>query len=144
MLLHANALTRVAAVAAIALLGGCTEQLVERDTRTAALAPVPVDVRPSLSGTWRGSFYDHYPHSRSGMQDAMIQIDDDNTFTAKMAGRSAPLKGTVVARGNRVVLQSAAGDMILTHSGNTLYGYTHEPGTSADIMIRLDKGENAP
>jgi hypothetical protein len=142
-MLQASVLTRVAAVAAIALLGGCTGQLVERDTRTAALTPVPVDVRPSLSGTWRGSFYDHYPHSRSGMQDAMIEINDDNTFTAKMAGRAAPIKGTVVAQGDRVVLQSAAGDMVLTHSGNTLYGYTHEPGTSATIMIRLDR-TNAP
>jgi|SRR5262245_35060325 len=143
-MLQANFFTCAAAVAAFALLGGCAGQFAEPDTRTAALTSVPVGVRPSLSGTWRGSFYDHYPHSKSGMTDATIDIYDDQTFRAKLAGRATPLTGTVMAQGNRIVLQSSAGDMILMHSGNTLYGYTHEPGTSATVMVQLDRIQGAP
>jgi hypothetical protein len=138
-----NFVTLVATAAAIALLGGCGGQMTGRDSRLAGPSPVGANGRAPLAGTWRGSIYDHSPQSRSGVQDATIEIKDDQTFTGK-TGQAAPLAGTVAERGNRVVLRSSRGDIILTRSGNTLYGVTHDPATAATVMIRLDKAENAP
>jgi hypothetical protein len=114
-----------------------------------AVAAAPAPPR-ELSGTWRGTFSWVGAYFYEDEARVTVQIKGDGTFTgsvlpnrgANNLAKPSTWAGTVVTRGNRVTLRNTEGPwpwVTLARSGDTLYGAAVDPGTFANVMLRLDR-----
>jgi hypothetical protein len=97
----------------------------------------------ALPGMWQGSFVhpgaDYTSPSRAELK---LQVRDDSTYTLKW-GTRAETTGTIAAQGNRVILNDSSGSqIILMHSGDTLYGMTKDAVTGRATAMNLAKEES--
>jgi hypothetical protein len=104
-----------------------------------------------LSGTWYGSFGQFAASLYEDEGKSILRINEDGTFTGTVTrslgtnnlAKPASWSGTVMSRGNRVILRNTVGSwpsIILTRSGeNTLYGLATDPAIEAPVMMKFER-----
>ena len=132
--------TAILSVIAVGCAGPATETSGRLADAAGSSSPIT-----QLCGTWQGSYwYIGGDHTTSfGSTDLTLELNGDSTYALKWGSR-APYTGTVAARGNRVVLQDAAGSHItLARSGKTLYGTIRDSVNGRPTMLNLERVESA-
>jgi len=72
-----------------------------------------------------------------------LEVRDDSTYVLTMGARPKST-GTVVAKGNRVVLDDSSGSRVtLVRSGDALYGMLKDPMSGRAASISLERREKA-
>jgi len=111
----------------------------------------PIWPRSVLAGGWTGYFSEVAATQYEAEGRVKLQIHEDGTFTGTITAnrgannitRAAPLKGTVIADDNRVVLQNTEGPwstLTLKRRGNdTLYGPAFDPASEENVMLELQR-----
>lgn len=140
--------TLLTGIALIGLFSGCATA----GTRPGSLpqAQVPAGyVENHLAGTWRGSFSKIAASLYEDEGDCVVQMRSDGTFRATISkaklgtnnlAKAENFSGTVVARGNRVLLVTAQGPRLtLMRRGDTLYGVTEDPVVEEPIAMSLHR-----
>src|SRR5262245_3577724 len=97
-----------------------------------------------LGGTWQGYFgHPGADYTSPSQSDVTLEVREDSTYVLKMGARPKST-GTLVAKGNRVVLDDSSGSSVtLVHSGNALYGILKDPMSGRGASISLEKREAA-
>jgi hypothetical protein len=104
-----------------------------------------------LAGSWSGDFGQVGGTLYEAEGRVTLQIHEDGTFIGTITPnggtnnltKAAPLKGTVIADDNRVVLQNTEGPwstLTLKRRGDdTLYGPAVDPASQANVMLELER-----
>jgi len=145
------------AVVLIVAATGCAGQRTELGSALPLPEGSAAVSRPSLEGTWRGSFGQVMTGDSGEVRgDIVCEINPDGTYkgswnTQLVAGsrRASRLQmaGTVAANGSSVSFVDAASGsrMTLQRVGDTLYGVTVDPGTKrVNVAVELHKVPSAP
>jgi hypothetical protein len=120
-------------------------------SRIPVTSPVNLAEVSELAGGWSGDFgwVGAYFYEAEGR--VKLQIHEDGTFTGMITPnggtnnltKAAPLKGTVIADDNRVVLQNTEGPwttLTLERWGDdTLYAPAFDPASQANVMLKLER-----
>jgi hypothetical protein len=138
--------TLVAVIALVGLFSGCATGGTRQSSFPRDQVPAAYVVN-QLAGTWRGSFSKVAASLYEDEGDCVVQIRPDGTFTATISraklgtnnlAKAENFSGTVVARGNRVVLVTAQGPRLtLMRRGDALYTVTEDPMVEAPIAMSL-------
>jgi hypothetical protein len=140
-------LSGAALAAAVAGCAGPSARMASVNHGTVSTAQAPTD----LSGTWRGSFSRVNASIYADDADCVLRIRDDGTFTQQITpqpgannrAKASTSTGTVVEKGNRVVLRTSKGEALtLERSGDQLYGVTSDPEVEAPVSISLQRSAN--
>jgi hypothetical protein len=130
----------------VTVVAGCAGHL-----DSAVPVSAAVGSTSDLSGTWHGSYGQIAPSLYSDDGKAVLQINDDGTFTATVTpgyganNRAKPERwtGTVVTRGNRIILESSRARwpwLTLTRSNDgILYGVTTDPAIEGPVAITFER-----
>jgi len=133
--------------AVLALGAGCAGPA----SRIPVTSPANLVEVSELAGGWTGYFSEVAATQYEAEGRVKLQIHEDGTFTGTITAnrgannitRAAPLKGTVIADDNRVVLQNTEGPwstLTLKRRGNdTLYGPAFDPASEENVMLELQR-----
>jgi hypothetical protein len=133
--------------AVLALGAGCAGPA----SRIPVTSPVNLAEVSELAGSWSGDFGEVGGSLYQAEGYVTLQIHEDGTFTGTIRPnrgtnnltRAAPLKGTVVADDDRVVLQNTEGPwttLTLRRRGDeTLYGPAFDPASQQNVMLELER-----
>lgn len=120
-------------------------------SRIPVTSPANLTEVSGLAGNWSGDFGQVGGTLYEAEGRMTLQIHEDGTFTGKITPnggtnnltKAAPLKGTVIADENRVVLQNSEGPwstLTLERRGDdTLYGPAFDPGSQQNVMLDLER-----
>jgi hypothetical protein len=120
-------------------------------SRIAVTSPANLAEVRELAGSWSGDFGEVAATQYEAEGLVKLQIHEDGTFTGTITPnrgtnnitKAAPLKGTVIADDNRVVLQNDEGPwttLTLKRRGDdTLYGPAFDPASQENVMLELEK-----
>jgi len=138
--------TLLAGIALVGLFSGCATAGTRQSSFPRDQVPAAYVVN-QLAGTWRGSFSKVAASLYEDEGDCVVQIRPDGTFTATISraklgtnnlAKAENFSGTVVTRGNRVVLVTAQGPRLtLMRRGDALYTVTEDPVVEAPIAMSL-------
>lgn len=104
-----------------------------------------------LAGGWSGEFGWVGGPLYEAEGRVTLQIHEDGTFIGRITPnrgannitKAAPLKGTVIAVDDRVVLQNSEGPWstltLVRQDDDTLYGPAFDPGSQANVMLELER-----
>jgi hypothetical protein len=130
----------------VALVSGCAGAGVRSGSYSRDQVPATF-VENQLVGTWRGSFSQLEASLYEDEGNCVLQIWPDGTFAATMSkaklgtnnlAKPESFSGTVVPRGNRVMLVTAQGPRLtLMRRGDSLYTVTEDPTVEAPIVMSL-------
>jgi hypothetical protein len=136
-------LVLVVGVVLFALITGCAGP-----SQTPSTGAAPPDDVARLAGAWRGYFRQTtagdtgYVHG-----DIELRIAEDGTYTGTWTTRQVAgstraartdMAGTVVVNGSYVTLMDWR-HLILKRTGDTLFGFTIDPGTGRTLSVMLER-----
>jgi hypothetical protein len=133
--------------AVLALGAGCAGPA----SRIPVTSPANLVEVSELAGSWSGDFGEVGGSLYQAEGSVTLQIHEDGTFTGTITPnggtnnltRAAPLKGTVIADDNGVVLQNTEGPwttLTLRRRGDdTLYGPAFDPASEENVMLELQR-----
>src|SRR5499425_3373970 len=140
--------TVLTSLALVALVSGCAGAGVSHSSYSRDQVPATF-VENQLAGTWQGSFSKIDASLYEDEGNCVLQIRPDGTFTATISraklgtnnlAKAENFSGTVVARGNRVVLVTAQGPRLtLVRRGDALYTVTEDPMVEAPIAMSAQR-----
>ena len=132
----------------VALVSGCAGAGVRPGSYPSDQVPAKF-IENQLAGTWRGSFSQLAASLYEDEGTCVLQIRPDGTFTATISraklgtnnlAKAESFWGTVVSRGNRVVLVTAQGPRLtLMRRGDSLYTVAKDPAAEALIAMSLGR-----
>jgi len=138
--------TLLIALTVVTVAMGCARSSTRARSTATEPAASPTTTTPrDLVGTWRGMAWEVGGHLASAQTDAILQINDNQTWSARWKtnqGAEKTASGTLTTRGDRVVLRNAAGGSAsLKHRGDQLYGLLDSAVAGLDVQVDLKKAQ---